>query len=265
MIGATPFCASISLLRLSQMVQILLPTEIQPNPWIFFSDKKHNWNPLVKCLQNHIFAFFLSKTCSTNPTIMQVRQKYSLVSWQRRYNHNSQHRNKPWNPTVRAAFEWRKNSWNSFVSTPFSFFEELSDKLLQDERDERDQVSSAASWVCDCAAGWHRDDFSKWRSSAQDCFPEVWIVGSTGNADVWGQIWLRKILLKLIDGHQPTGCWWHLVDYTWCQKSQSCFCLLLADPKTELSEKSLFWWGRLNKTVHLPPAVWDLLLPWVRL
>lgn len=45
-----------------------------------------------------------------------------------------------------------------------------------------------------------------------------------------GKSWLMKIVLKLIDWHQPRGCWWHLVDYTWCQKSQSCFCLLLADP-----------------------------------
>lgn len=81
-----------------------------------------------------------------------------------------------------------------------------------------------------------------------------------------GKSWLMKILLKLIDWHQPRGCWWHY--FGWLHlvsKSQSCFCLLLADPKTELSKKSLFWWGRLNKTVHLQSAVWDLLLPWVRL
>ena len=77
-----------------------------------------------------------------------------LVSWQQRYNHNSQHCNKPWNPTVRAAFEWRKNSWNLFISFPFSFFEELSDKLLQDERDpnwkKTAQCSTSIINVCLC-------------------------------------------------------------------------------------------------------------------
>lgn len=262
MIGATPFCASISLLRLSQMVQILLPTEIQPNPWIFFSDKKHNWNPLVKCLQNHTFTFFCQKLarlirrlckCGKN-TVWYLDSAATTIT-----------ANTATNPGIQQCGLLLNGGKTVEIHSSQPLFHSSKNCLINFCEMSETKFSSAAPWVCDCAAGWHRDDFSKWRSSAQDCFPEVWIVGSTGNADVWGQIWLRKILLKLIDWHEPTGCWWHLVDYTWCQKSQSCFCLLLADPKTELSEKSLFWWGRLNKTVHLPPAVWDLLLPWVRL
>ena len=102
-------------------------------------------------------------------------EKPVLVSWHRCYKCNSRCRNKLRNPTAREAFAWEANSWNNNPPQP----------LFVLQRAVWQTFASITPWVWNCAARWWRNDFPKWWNRAEDCCPEVWIVGSTAYVDIW--------------------------------------------------------------------------------